>query len=106
FPRRRRHTRSTRDWSSDVCASDLTTCGFSRAMAPRAASRQAAAANAIRFAELFMGARLYHPAHMMSRCGRTAGPPTRLKTTCAEDRKSVVKGDGEGLGGRLTARRV
>src|SRR5207247_8351135 len=25
---RRRHTRSTRDWSSDVCSSDLATFGF------------------------------------------------------------------------------
>src|SRR5207247_5316923 len=25
FSSRRRHTRSTRDWSSDVCSSDLTT---------------------------------------------------------------------------------
>src|SRR5690606_40424103 len=24
FPRRRRHTRFSRDWSSDVCSSDLT----------------------------------------------------------------------------------
>src|SRR5207247_8085024 len=26
FSSRRRHTRSTRDWSSDVCSSDLDTC--------------------------------------------------------------------------------
>src|SRR5207247_4791456 len=26
FSSRRRHTRSTRDWSSDVCSSDLTHC--------------------------------------------------------------------------------
>src|SRR5207247_7513439 len=26
FSSRRRHTRSTRDWSSDVCSSDLPTC--------------------------------------------------------------------------------
>src|SRR5207247_3013411 len=28
---RRRHTRSTRDWSSDVCSSDLTGNGFAKA---------------------------------------------------------------------------
>src|SRR5207247_6915324 len=27
FSSRRRHTRSTRDWSSDVCSSDLTLAG-------------------------------------------------------------------------------
>src|SRR5207249_6182616 len=34
FSSRRRHTRSKRDWSSDVCSSDLPTRG------PRAASRR------------------------------------------------------------------
>src|SRR5690349_17651235 len=34
FSSRRRHTRSLRDWSSDVCSSDLpTTAGFARAVA-------------------------------------------------------------------------
>src|SRR5699024_11471810 len=28
FSSRRRHTRSKRDWSSDVCSSDLELCGF------------------------------------------------------------------------------
>src|SRR5438105_6903889 len=28
FSSRRRHTRSTRDWSSDVCSSDLTGVGW------------------------------------------------------------------------------
>src|SRR5438105_11782387 len=31
FSSRRRHTRSTRDWSSDVCSSDLETFRFRRA---------------------------------------------------------------------------
>src|SRR5699024_12028574 len=29
FSSRRRHTRSKRDWSSDVCSSDLVLCGIS-----------------------------------------------------------------------------
>src|SRR5438105_4279878 len=33
FSSRRRHTRSTRDWSSDVCSSDLETTAFAIAMA-------------------------------------------------------------------------
>src|SRR5690606_39929846 len=34
FSSRRRHTRFSRDWSSDVCSSDLTTCAMIRAAAP------------------------------------------------------------------------
>src|SRR5204862_4939029 len=30
FSSRRRHTRSLRDWSSDVCSSDLKSSGFGR----------------------------------------------------------------------------
>src|SRR5699024_12198063 len=30
FSSRRRHTRSKRDWSSDVCSSDLATCFFAQ----------------------------------------------------------------------------
>src|SRR2546429_6201203 len=30
FSSRRRHTRCSRDWSSDVCSSDLTLVGLSR----------------------------------------------------------------------------
>src|SRR5271170_8341336 len=33
FSSRRRHTRSTRDWSSDVCSSDLVGAGNSREIA-------------------------------------------------------------------------
>src|SRR5438105_2618075 len=32
FSSRRRHTRSTRDWSSDVCSSDLTMIAIAKAM--------------------------------------------------------------------------
>src|SRR5207247_7872995 len=37
---RRRHTRSTRDWSSDVCSSDLTSLNANRAVnfSPEASS--------------------------------------------------------------------
>src|SRR6266550_5695763 len=31
FSSRRRHTRCSRDWSSDVCSSDLITSGFANA---------------------------------------------------------------------------
>src|SRR2546421_9582568 len=36
FSSRRRHTRSDRDWSSDVCSSDLITCGFGSVIPRRA----------------------------------------------------------------------
>src|SRR5699024_11480497 len=32
FSSRRRHTRSKRDWSSDVCSSDLTNCSGSKCL--------------------------------------------------------------------------
>src|SRR5690349_540913 len=35
FSSRRRHTRSLRDWSSDVCSSDLKTPSFNRQRVPK-----------------------------------------------------------------------
>src|SRR5215813_15235787 len=37
FSSRRRHTRCGRDWSSDVCSSDLGRCGGTGARSPRRA---------------------------------------------------------------------
>src|SRR5690606_37647653 len=37
FSSRRRHTRFSRDWSSDVCSSDLTSCRVSTSEAERLA---------------------------------------------------------------------
>src|SRR5690606_20898315 len=39
FSSRRRHTRFSRDWSSDVCSSDLNRMGFNNAGAEAAAER-------------------------------------------------------------------
>src|SRR6266496_6212507 len=39
FSSRRRHTRSLRDWSSDVCSSDLDRAGESVSAAGRAAAK-------------------------------------------------------------------
>src|SRR5690242_20810471 len=41
FSSRRRHTRLTCDWSSDVCSSDLITAGFSACNTGRAKSGRA-----------------------------------------------------------------
>src|SRR5690606_39298367 len=40
FSSRRRHTRFSRDWSSDVCSSDLTRGGRSRDSLPEGGPRQ------------------------------------------------------------------
>src|SRR5699024_1443957 len=40
FSSRRRHTRSKRDWSSDVCSSDLTESGFLDVLETASASAQ------------------------------------------------------------------
>src|SRR5206468_5564177 len=41
FSSRRRHTRSDRDWSSDVCSSDLATAGLQQLVTRRAHLRPA-----------------------------------------------------------------
>src|SRR6478672_13442620 len=41
FSSRRRHTRSDRDWSSDVCSSDLPTAAASRCARARSGRRRA-----------------------------------------------------------------
>src|SRR3712207_9359873 len=77
FSSRRRHTRYWRDWSSDVCSSDLATRGRRR---PRVA-----------------GSRPGAPA------ARAGQPPPRGTVGGAErcgDRKSVVEGKSVDLGGR------
>src|SRR5438105_10591723 len=81
FSSRRRHTRSTRDWSSDVCSSDLAhraATGVVRGPRGRAASGGAGGP----------GGRV-RPAH-------AGGAPVKLTLLitatllCAGDRKSVV----------------
>src|SRR5690348_463529 len=54
FSSRRRHTRWTGDWSSDVCSSDLGTCSFT-ALARALGARDDAAKNAGRSEERRVG---------------------------------------------------
>src|SRR5699024_4781750 len=49
FSSRRRHTRSKRDWSSDVCSSDLSTTGVGEAIAIPHAKSAAVARPSIAF---------------------------------------------------------
>src|SRR5699024_11253999 len=52
---RRRHTRSKRDWSSDVCSSDLRARSVRRAAAPRAITSNAEASGRRRPSGRLMG---------------------------------------------------
>src|SRR5206468_7199387 len=62
FSSRRRHTRSDRDWSSDVCSSDLTVC-------PRASSRRLCGTPVTKSSRA--DRQLSDHSGMMSRCGST-----------------------------------
>src|SRR3712207_7072368 len=73
FSSRRRHTRYWRDWSSDVCSSDLDPGGRARPRALRIARARDARGG-----------------------GRAAG----REAEASEDRKSVVEGKSVDLGGR------
>src|SRR3712207_8987569 len=81
FSSRRRHTRYWRDWSSDVCSSDLR--------------------------RLLRAAWWDWPAELVTRHVRdiTAGTPRKIEAIAREaglltDRKSVVEGKSVDLGGR------
>src|SRR5438105_5728309 len=81
FSSRRRHTRSTRDWSSDVCSSDLSTWSARCPNRPRRDARRTGHRRAA-------GRRLVFP------CGRPAffvpTPAVSSSALTASDRKSVV----------------
>src|SRR5690606_40518609 len=97
FSSRRRHTRFSRDWSSDVCSSDLNTQGAGgrgsggNRLANRRADDQLAAKGA-------------EPA---AQGQRQAGADDvgRLSDRGAVDRKSVVEGKRLRRGGRRGYRR-
>src|SRR3712207_9166286 len=85
FSSRRRHTRYWRDWSSDVCSSDLHHSGSE----PRAAPD-------------------LHPVGAVPRCSQHRPYVVEVGDVCREepgeaevsDRKSVVEGKSVDLGGR------
>src|SRR5690606_40883693 len=78
FSSRRRHTRFSRDWSSDVCSSDLRSGSAARCTARSRRSRAAI--------------RMRRPA------GRSAHPDCCSRASAA-DRKSVVEGKRVDCGG-------
>src|SRR5699024_11593829 len=68
FSSRRRHTRSKRDWSSDVCSSDLKTqrvspiCALARVSSPHLFYGCGKSVNVF-----FSGVERTHPAHFIAR---------------------------------------
>src|SRR3712207_9245222 len=86
FSSRRRHTRYWRDWSSDVCSSDLSegACDRGRAELAGGVSRRATRV---------LGERV------PTGCRPLAGAPRRCALDRG-DRKSVVEGKSGDLGGR------
>src|SRR5690606_40274362 len=82
FSSRRRHTRFSRDWSSDVCSSDLHIIGWVSGPSDRVRSFRYCEAHA-------------HPPHL----GLASGPAPPRRRSDADppgvDRKSVVRERGE-----------
>src|SRR3712207_9473700 len=83
FSSRRRHTRYWRDWSSDVCSSDLDDASVERTL-PAGAGPESLAP----MAGAVWGA------------DSRGGALTRLATRAGADRKRVVEGKRGDLGGR------
>src|SRR5207302_4480532 len=90
FSSRRRHTRFSRDWSSDVCSSDLEVAAALKFDAARL--QDYLAAKVPDFACLLA----------VNQFKGGQSNPTYLLETATRDRKSVVKGKSGGLGGCWT----
>src|SRR5690606_40922425 len=98
---RRRHTRFSRDWSSDVCSSDLAVSTITTSWNCRRACATAASAMPTGF---WLGSLGKHStptsAASVASCSMAAGRYTSALTTSTFlDRKSVVEGKGGRHGG-------
>src|SRR5437868_15229301 len=82
FSSRRRHTRSKRDWSSDVCSSDLKTCEKARARRPSEGRDTRVRAGPLR-----------------RRSGCPRPPHTRIETRRSEERRVGKEWRAGGAGG-------
>src|SRR5690606_40018501 len=60
FSSRRRHTRFSRDWSSDVCSSDLRVCKSCSPPSPRAINRAVQKRHTKRLQPLTVGIHVVH----------------------------------------------
>src|SRR5690625_7020910 len=100
FSRRRRHTRWPRDWSSDVCSSDLAPTDLRRHVpepfeAEQLADEDEAVAGAQTLDEVLL--------HLSQHPLRTLEAHLHHRCRHDEDRKSVVKGKSvQEDGGRRT----
>src|SRR3712207_9521733 len=90
FSSRRRHTRYWRDWSSDVCSSDLVKwAGIVRDVEQR--YRESSSDSVRELLEEYMST---------LPCGVCNGSRLRPESLAVTDRKSVVEGKSVDLGGR------
>src|SRR5690606_39713446 len=99
---RRRHTRFSRDWSSDVCSSDLKlTIGIESGTPKKPKSRSAVTRPTIPHASGGTPGRSGSP---VQGGDETSEPSTssasESQRTPSKDRKSVEEGKSEGRGGR------
>src|SRR5690606_41599266 len=97
----RRHTRFSRVWSSDVCSSDphLETWDLGRSKAFYV-DRLGLAVTTERPGALFMSKGGYHHHVAVNTWGKRARPAEDHDGRIGIDRKSVVSGKREGMGGR------
>src|SRR5690606_39636476 len=98
----RRHTRFSRDWSSDVCSSDLLLARWSKRGVAASAAAGVLGADPIGVHAATGGATdvAAELASAAALAVRVSGQHPQLRTIVAEDRKSVEEGDGRDVGGR------
>src|SRR5207247_7114928 len=99
---RRRHTISTRDWSSDVCSSDLTTAVRSPVdfdLSPEE-TKKGLAAWEIEHAPLAAALAKFEKEELPGRFEAWAAGKPWEQATPAGERKSVGEGEGVGECGR------
>src|SRR5690606_40935479 len=96
FSSRRRHTRFSRDWSSDVCSSDLwsgTLRGGSSAAGPWHGS------------EASMGPPLFRGGHQRGKILVATPGPVRFCPACGSGRIDIARSEERRVGKECTCRR-
>src|SRR2546422_8207895 len=96
FSSRRRHTRCSRDWSSDVCSSDLVPLGHDRDASRPATDRDLAVPAgeiAADPGEALTAARIAEPAHTLDQRGLESGrvPPARSEALALRRLEGVAE---------------
>src|SRR5690606_39793763 len=97
---RRRHTRFSRDWSSDVCSSDLVVGGLQAlAVLEQVDTDQQAAAIRQQAAQVAQEVQCLMRLEVADAGAREESQRTGSPEGLGQDRKSVVEGKREGAGG-------